>query len=38
VGKLVGLLADQHVPYRSRMIDVKDVEGGAERLLERLLA
>jgi PleD family two-component response regulator len=38
VGRLVGSLADEAVPYRSRMIDVKDVEGGAERLLERLLA
>lgn len=38
VGRLVGHLADEKVPYRSRMIDVKDVEGGAERLLERLLA
>lgn len=38
VGKLVGKLGDARVPYRSRMIDVKDVEGGAERLLERLLA
>ena len=38
VGKLVGLLADDRVAYRSRLVDVKDVEGGAERLLERLLA
>ncbi len=38
IGRLVGLLADERVPYRSRMLDVKDIEGGAERLLERLLA
>ncbi len=38
IGRLVGLLADERVAYRSRMIDVKDIEGGAERLLERLLA
>ena len=38
VGRLVGLLADERVPYRSRMGDVRDGEGGAELLLERLLA
>ncbi len=38
VGRLVGLLADERIPYRSRMGDVKDIEGGAELLLERLLA
>lgn len=38
VGRLVGLLADERIPYRSRMGDVRDVEGGAELLLERLLA
>ena len=37
VGRLVGLLADERVPYRSRMGDSRDVEGGAELLLERLL-
>lgn len=38
VGRLVGLLADERVPYRSRMGDARDFEGGAELLLERLLA
>ena len=38
VGRLVGLLADERIAYRSRMGDVRDVEGGAELLLERLLA
>lgn len=38
VGRIVGMLADERVAYRSRLIDVKDIEGGAERLLERLLA
>jgi hypothetical protein len=38
VGRLVGLLADERVPYRSRMGDSRDFEGGAELLLERLLA
>jgi DNA-binding response OmpR family regulator len=38
VGRLVGLLADERIPYRSRMGDVRDIEGGAELVLERLLA
>ncbi len=39
VGKLVGVLADEHVSYRSRMIDVKDASvGGAEQLLEKLIS
>ena len=38
MGRLVGLLADEKVSYRSRLGDVKDVEGGAEVMLERLLA
>jgi signal transduction histidine kinase/DNA-binding response OmpR family regulator len=38
VGRLVGLLADERIPYRSRMGDSRDFEGGAELLLERLLA
>ncbi len=38
VGQLVGGLADEKVPYRSRMLDTPEIEGGAEDLLERLLA
>jgi GGDEF domain-containing protein len=38
VGQLVGALADEKVPYRSRMLDTPEIEGGAEDLLERLLA
>jgi len=38
IGRLVGLLADERVPYRSRMGDSRDFEGGAELLIERLLA
>lgn len=38
VGRLVGLLADERIPYRSRMGDVRDIDGGAELVLERLLA
>lgn len=37
LGRLLGRLADERVPYRSRMLDVKDEAGGAEALLERLL-
>ncbi|MFT3707480.1 MAG: response regulator [Archangium sp.] len=38
VGRLVGLLADERVPYRSKMLDTRSVEGTAEQILERLLA
>jgi len=39
IGKLVGLLAEEHVVYRSRAIDVKALsEGGAEQLLEKLIS
>ena len=38
IGRLVGLLADERVPYRSRMGDSRDFAGGAELLIERLLA
>lgn len=38
VGRLVGLLADERVPYRSKMLDTRSVEGSAEQILERLLA
>ncbi len=39
VSKLVGLLAEARVAYRSRTLDVKEVsEGGAEQLLEKLIS
>lgn len=39
VGRLVGVLADAHVSYRSRTLDVKDATGGrAEQLLEKLIS
>ncbi|MFO0596898.1 MAG: response regulator [Myxococcaceae bacterium] len=38
IGRLVGLLADERVPYRTRLLDTRTVEGSAEQLLERLLA
>lgn len=39
VGRLVGVLADERVSYRSRTLDVKDASvGGAEQLLEKLIS
>lgn len=38
LGRLLGRLADERVPFRSRMLDVKDEAGSAEALLERLLS
>ncbi len=38
VGRVLGLLADEGAPYRSRMLDVQDAAGNAEALLERLLS
>lgn len=39
VGRLVGVLADERVTYRSRTLDVKESSGGgAEKLLEKLIS
>lgn len=38
IARLVGLLADEQVAYRTRLIDVASAQASAELLLERLLA